>query len=690
MLRYQDLSLEMENGVGSLTPGIERAYAYLSDRGISREDIDQLGLWIVPARQLISKARGSGANLSDTRLAIVFPHTDINGNPIDWWSARLVDCGLASVSRGFAGFIEQKWGKMFCPPNEPPRAYLVPTLDWTKLQRGDRVYIHESCIKAINSAALGFWSIGLNGVRGWSSRKHNIALVEELRSLPWKALELKPVIVFDSNAADNWDVQHAIASLAAKLLDITGRHAVHILLPPSPDGTHWGFDDFRVRFGDDDARRFLESAESALPVEVSDIERLRLRLNSEVCVVRSLGRIAEQETGTLMTRGTFCEVSYAHYVAEIEDRQVNVPKLWLQDDRRTEVSDIKYVPGGPAITPAYLNLWRGMGVEPEEGDISPWLELLNAQIKEEWLREWFINWLAYPLQNLGAKLNSFVHLYGPPGTGKNAVISPILRMYGRNGVIIGKDQIASSFNSIYAMRQFINLDEIHGGGEKGALAITNRIKMLVTSPTLTVNRKGEPEFEVDNHANLVTTANYSDSVRLDDGDRRACVIQFGSRDTMLSKAFWEKYWAWEAGPGAAALYFYLFTRDIGSFDPAGWAPMTVWKELVTDATRDAMEKWVRDLWDDPDTVLPPLLRGAKVLTPEQIGAAYYPEDAHKNTPGLRNMLGQRMQDMGFKRTGQIKVDGAPKRFWIVGDRDKEWTNDQVRAEYEKRIVKRKY
>lgn len=685
MYRYQDISLEMSNGVGSLTPGIDQAYAYLERRGISRSDIDELGLWIVPARQLIQSARGGDANLSDSRLSIVFPHVNVQGLPIDWWSARLVDCGLAPVARGFAGFVDHKWGKMFCPPNEPPHAYLVPTLDWTKLQRGDKVYIHESCIKAANGAALGYWSVGLNGVRGWSSKKHGIALVDELRALPWKALELQPVIVFDSNAADNWDVQHAIVSLAAKLLEVTGRHAVHILLPRNPNGEHWGFDDFRVACGDDQARAFLESAGGAQPVEVSDFERLRLRLNSEVCVVRSLGRVAEQATGTLMTRGTFCDVNYAHFVVlGDEDRQINVPKVWLTDERRTEVERLEYVPGGEPITPEYLNLWRGMGVDPMPGDVGPWLDLLERQVPDAALRKWMIQWFAYPLQNLGEKMTSYIHMYGPPGTGKNALLSPIMRIYGDNGVVIGKDQIASAFNSVYATRQFVNIDELHGGNGPDAVAVSNRVKFITTSPKIPVNKKGEPEYEVKNHINLVTTSNYSDSIKLDEGDRRACVVQFGTREKRLGEDYWNVYWPWAEGPGAAALYEYLLRVDLSDFNPNANAPVTEWKEMVTDATRGAMEKWVRDLWDAPDSVLPPILQGAKVITPEQLGLAYFPEEPSKNTPGLRNALGQRMQDLGFKRTGQIKVDGAPKRFWIIGERDREWTNEEVRLEAMKR------
>lgn len=678
MLRYEDIGLQFPK-CNELTPGIGVVYQYLERRGVTFDMIDQLGLHVVPARDLICAARGAPNKIDDPRLAVVFPHADPSGRTIDWWSARLIDCGLQGEVRGFQAAITIKAGKMFCPPQEPPHAYLVPTLDWTKLERGDKVYIHESCIKAIAGAQLDTWSVGLNGVRGWSSKKHLLGLVDELKSLPWKALDLQPIIVFDSNASDNWDVQHAISSLATKLYEVTGRRAKHILLPKSPNDEHWGFDDFVVRMGADAARSYLDSADDAPLIEIGEFEQLKLKLNSEVCVVRSLSRIAVQSTGTLMTRGSFTDVNYAHYVAEVDEKQVNVPRVWLMDERRAEVERLEYLPGRDEMVQGeFLNLWRGMGVEPQVGIVDRWLELLGKQVPNEALRRWMIQWFAYPLQNLGAKMNTFIHLYGPPGTGKNALLAPIMKIYGRNGVVIGKDQISSAFNSVYAARQFVNLDEIHGGNEAGAISITNRIKMLVTSEELTVNTKGVPEYTVRNHVNLVTTSNYSDSVKLDEGDRRACVVLFGRRDTNLPQTFFDEYFAWVDGGGSEALYDFFLGYDLSGFDPAGHAFMTEWKEMVTDATRGAMEKWVRDLWDDPDSVMPPLLQGAKVLTPEQLGAAYYPDEPGKNTPGLRNAIGQRMQDQGFKRTEQVKVDGAPKRFWIIRDKDADWTHADIR------------
>lgn len=664
-------------------PGLNKVHQYLRARGVDPADIDKLGLLIVPARELIARARGVPSFSEDSRLALVFPHTDVNGKQIDWWSARLISPDdRPIVATSFAALTEQKkWGKMFCPPQEAPHAYLVPALNWSQLKRGDNVYIHESCIKAINGASLGYWSVGLNGVRGYSARKHGMGLVDELRALPWRALSLTPIIVFDSNAADNWDVQHAIGALAAKLHEITGQRAKHILLPRDKAGDHWGFDDFRVAMGDEESRRFLDSANDAKVVDLSAVELKKLALNEEVCIVRSLGRVVEQKTGTLMSRQTFTDVNYATWTAlGEEDKVVSVPRAWLIDDRRVEVEKLEYAPGQDRLVPGqFLNLWRGMGVEPEAGECDKWLELLKQQVPDEKLRRWLIQWFAYPLQHLGAKMNTYVHLYGPPGTGKNALLAPLVEIYGRNGLVIGKDQIASSFNSVYATRQLVNLDEMHSGNDTGALAITNRIKMLVTTPRLVVNTKGQPEYEVDNHINLVTTSNYSDSIKFDEGERRACVIKF---EAHMSQVWWVAYFS---DLRSSQVYSYLLGVDMTGFDPSAIAPETEWKDIVIDSTRDAMTKWVHDLWADPDAALPDIMRKMRFLTPEQLGAAYHPNEPGRNTPGLRNMIGNRMNDMGFRRTPLVKIDGSPKRFWVVRDRDAEWTPDEIRAEMKRKF-----
>jgi hypothetical protein len=684
MLTFQQISME---GGAITSPlqnlGFPLALKYLRDRGIGEELINDLGVKILPAAELIQRARSSIRMPDDDRLAVVFPHFNVKGDYIDWWSARLVDTNLRPVVHSFANLVPHKRGKMFCPPNEAPHAYLVPTLDWTKLRKNDKVYIHESCVKAIAGARLGYWSVGLNGVWGWTSRKHEIALVAELRDLPWKALKLQPVIVFDSNAEDNWDVQSAIGHLTAKILEITGQHATHILLPRAPDGTHWGFDDFAARMGDDAARAYLES--EGQTVTVSEVELTKLRLNSEVCVVRSLGRVAEQESLTLMSRSVFTEVNYAHYTAVVEDgedvRQVNVPRLWLSDTRRTEVERLDYIPGitdrivkqdGERI----LNAWRGWGLSPEEGDVSQWLDLLQRNVSDETLRHWIIQWFAYPLQNPGGKLNTFLHLWGPPGTGKNALLEPILRIYGKNAAVCGRDDLSGNFNAILANKQFVNFDELYGGNGPDAVRVTNKLKPIITGDKIAIEQKGVDKYFLRNCMNSVTTANYMDAIKLDDSDRRAAVINIGDQSKKNDKSYWVPYFEhFKYGAGAAALFHYLLAYSLEGFDPKGWAPDTADKHEMIRATQRFDEQWVHMLREDPDQVLPPVLRTRALMTVDELAQYCYTEGTA--TAGQKNGLGIKLYAAKFDKR-ELKIDGRKIRFWIIRNPGSEWTPEDCR------------
>lgn len=702
MLTFAEISLSFHNHREEKKfPGIGRVYDYLAARGITRAVADACGLHVMQAVELIAAARRSTqVNAADNRAAVVFPHFKLGDRTavIDWWSARLVSLGSVAELRVVTSFADvvdphraKAPGKMFCPPNEAPHAYMPPVYDWGTLREGDRVYIHESAIKAINGALLGLPSIGLNGVWGWTSRKHGIALVEELKDLPWKALKLQPVIVFDSNAHDNWQVQAAENQLAAKLLEVTGRHAVALRVPKRPNGQDQGFDDYRVTAGDEDALEFLQGPGS--PVDISDYQRMMLQLNSEVCVVRSLGRIAEQASGTLMTRAVFTDVNYAHFVYDIEDgertRQVSVPRLWLANTTRVEVNALEYSPGKERLIAGpggakNLNLWRGMGLEPEPGDVDPWLELLTNNVKDEFLRQWIIAWCAYPLQNVGAKMNSYLLVFGPSGTGKNLFFKPLHAIYGANAVIVDTDALKSTFTSLYAQRQFVHADElVRCRGEEDM--VSQRVKYLVTQEYLKVNQKNEPEYTVENHVNLAITSNYWDCIKLDQDDRRACVVRWGpgAVDQRGNQSYWKNYVRWaESETGAAALYEYLLGLDISWFDPAAWAPPTEWKEEVKAATMSPMEQWVADLYASPEDALPLTGKDKAVWTAKELAVLYYGESEAELSPGKAKSMANALRNAGFQQAHGGKLikrpsTSTPERWWVIQRRDAVWGSAEV-------------
>jgi hypothetical protein len=697
VLSYAEISLSFKNHREEKTlKGIARVWDYLSKRGVSREIADSCGLHVLPAVELIAAARRSpNVNQADDRAAVVFPHFRYGDRDsvLDWWSARLVQTVDKAVrlATSFGDYVDpakaRTLGKMFCPPNEPPRAYLPPVYDWAKLRDGDTVYIHESCIKAINGARLGKPSVGLNGVWGWSSKKHGVALVEELRDLPWRAKKLQPVILFDSNAEDNWHVQEAENQLAAKLMEITGRQAVALHVPKPAEGGDQGFDDYAVAVGDAAALAFLEDESLRLPIDISEYNRMMVQLNTEVCVVRELGRIADQATGDLMTRATFTDVNYAHFVyTGEEDRQINVPRLWLSSLSRVEVQSLEYSPGESRVVRGNLNVWRGMGAEPEPGDVEPWLELLMNNVKDEDLQQWITAWCAYPLQNLGKKMAAYLLMFGPSGTGKNLFFKPFHSIYGGNAVILDTDAMKSQFTSFYAQRQFVHADElVRARGEEDA--VSQRVKAMVTQEKIKVNKKGQPEYDVDNHLNLAITSNYWDCIKLDADDRRACVIRWGpgAVDRRGDQAYWQRYVRWaESGWGPAALYHYLLNLDISWFDPSAWAPHTVWKQEVKAATMSPMEQWALDLLEDPETVLPLPGKDKALWTAKELAGVYYGESEAELSPGKVKSLANVLRNVGFRQAHEGKLvkrprTGVPERFWIIQQRDKAWGSAEINA-----------
>jgi hypothetical protein len=702
MLSFSEISLSFRNERDEKRfPGLDRVWDYLAKRGVSRNVADICGLHVMQAVELIAAARRNpNINAVDNRAAVVFPHYKLGdkNNLIDWWSARLVALADKTELRVVASFGDivdhaklKTPGKMFCPPHEPPHAYLPPVYRWGGLQKGQRIYIHESAIKAINGCLLDCASIGLNGVWGWTSRKHSVALVEELRDLPWRAMNLQPVIVFDSNAHDNWQVQAAEQGLAAKLMEITGRAAVSLRVPKPVEGDQ-GFDDYRQLVGDEEARRFLQQ-EGTL-IDLTPLRQMMMRLSTEVCVVRELGRIAMQDTGALMTRSVFTDVNYAHYTVEVEDgenvRHVNVPKLWIADTNRVEVGTLEYSPGAdklvvhPGVELPNLNIWRGMGCEPEPGNVDPWLELLANSVEDEELRQWIIQWCAYPLQHPGEKLNTYLLIFGPSGTGKNLFFKPLHSIYGENAVMIDSTAIRSDFTSLYTERQFVHVDELvraRSAGEDDL--VSQRVKSLVTSEQLTVNRKGQPEYKIANHVNLAITSNYWDCIKLDSDDRRACVIRWeGTFDRRGDQPYWQRYVRWADSPaGAAALYDYLICQDLTGFDPSAWAPATPWKEQVKEATMTEMSMWVKDLYDDPESQMGAAQVGKALFTAKELCVLFYGRaETDIGTSQVRSMAAE-LRNRGFQQAYGGKPvrrpAGSLERWWCVLQRERRWTLEET-------------
>ena len=220
-------------------------------------------------------------------------------------------------------------------------------------------------------------------------------------------------------------------------------------------------------------------------------------------------------------------------------------------------------------------------------------------------------------------------------------------------------------------------------GDGVADSVNQKLKLLVTDNELVVNTKGQPEYRVRNCAQIALTSNYYDCIKLDQDDRRACVIHWGpisdAVDYRGNQDYWQKYVAWLEGDGPSALYQYLLEWDCSGFDPHAWAPFTPEKEAVTEASMMPMELWMKDLFSDSENHLPLVSAGRALWTAKELAVLYYSLSEEEITQGQLKAITNGLRNQGFKQAAEGAPlrphgrEGAQARYWIIRSKGlKDW------------------
>jgi putative DNA primase/helicase len=275
----------------------------------------------------------------------------------------------------------------------------------------------------------------------------------------------------------------------------------------------------------------------------------------------------------------------------------DVVKIWKADPHRRTV-----MPENVVFDPTEscgeddVNLFGGFELQPHKGDVGPFTELgryLTSRASDhadesDNIFHWLMCWLAYPLQHKGAKLRTAVIMHGDEGAGKNFFFECVLEIYGRYGALVGQDELEDKFNDWRSGKCMVIGDEVSSRQE--LVHNKNRLKALITSPTVQINPKNLPRREERNHINIVFLSNELQPLALDNSDRRYLVIY---TPKMRDREFYERLKAWRDDGGIEALYYELLHYPLDDFDPFSPAPMTQAKADLIDLNRKTPERfWI--------------------------------------------------------------------------------------------------
>jgi len=231
-------------------------------------------------------------------------------------------------------------------------------------------------------------------------------------------------------------------------------------------------------------------------------------------------------------------------------------------------------------------------VKPKEGDVELFKEMVLHNVGgNEDQAHYLTCFMAHIVQMPWKKLmvSPFI-MSATEGNLKSTLPTLFGKLLGDYFHVATIDNLKSRFNGWMEGRLLIFIDET---AIREKRELVDKMKFLVTSQVIPIEKKGIDIYNVANYANFWHASNKSDGILLSDGDRRF----FAARAIEEKRAAKPYFDWWDSGGDAAAMH-YLLNYDLSGFDPYAEAMVTQFKrEIISDA-RNETQKVIHRLKED--------------------------------------------------------------------------------------------
>jgi phage/plasmid primase-like uncharacterized protein len=273
------------------------------------------------------------------------------------------------------------------------------------------------------------------------------------------------------------------------------------------------------------------------------------------------------------------------YDAMALSRGANLAERWLEHPMRREIDleNLVFDPTQTVDLKTHINMFEGFPLKPKKDEEKAQLalellySLCASEPNREELFQWVLRWLAYPLQNPGAKMQTALLFFGEKqGTGKSLFFEGIVKpIYGEYGATGGQNQLDSTYTVWRSQKLFVLFEEILSRQDK--YSSIGLIKHMITGRTQPISQKFKDDRDEANHMNTVMLSNEFQAVPLEPHDRRFLVVDVR---TELDSKLLASIKAILNDGLIEAFYAFLLEYPLGDFNPHTWPLMTSAKERV--------------------------------------------------------------------------------------------------------------
>jgi len=213
----------------------------------------------------------------------------------------------------------------------------------------------------------------------------------------------------------------------------------------------------------------------------------------------------------------------------------------------------------------FRNLWRGLALQPVDGDCSiilkHFLDVICAG--EEAYFDFLMKILAMWVQKPWKKTLCPV-LRSQQGTGKKVLPDLLGRIFG-NAFCSSSNHshIFGQFNALIENKVVIELNEAMFGGDK---QLSGALKAAITEDTMAITRKGKDPYIIKNQKKFFIVSNEEFAIPADRDARRFLFLDVSDCKKGDKEYFDELYGLITKGKGANYFLHYLNSLDIENFD----------------------------------------------------------------------------------------------------------------------------
>jgi hypothetical protein len=150
--------------------------------------------------------------------------------------------------------------------------------------------------------------------------------------------------------------------------------------------------------------------------------------------------------------------------------------------------------------------------------------ILNLCGNDEVNYDWFIQWLAFQIQNPLVKLPTATIFQGEQGTGKGVFKTHILDwLFGDNCQEINQTHLESPFNEYLLGKQMIIANEVMHNENRQTLP--NILKNIISDEHITIQRKFRKDLVIRNYTHWIFCTNSDNPIKIEEDDRRYSVFK---------------------------------------------------------------------------------------------------------------------------------------------------------------------